>query len=468
MRKRILTAALVVLALLAVGGICWWVWSVFFYPSNGGGDGQIDISTVFHRVELEDIQEISVKSTDSYTLKKINGVWSVEGQQVALSEERLNALLEAVATLHAHRVLENRVKRSEREELERRESGRVTVSGKNGVIYTLLIVGVSEETGNYTVLLSEKNRLYEMYEESIRPLLQSVNELRDRRFHSMSWERLKQERYLKSFQLQRPDKPLLSIRAKTDEEMRRSNSTHTHFMQSPYMREVDTEKFGQQVLVTLSMLTVKNFVEKEPSDLSIYGLTPEERTVLQVVTEDQTLILYAGKVQGGERYMQKEGESEIFTVEQESASFLNIDPFFLLEASLDMPKLEEISRIEIRGKTGNYDISFTEAQEGKISGRVNGQSVDSTRLSEWYISAMMALKVTGVLAASTAEMTPEVTITTTYKRTGNQHTVYFYPVNDLQYAVYINQEHGFSLEKKQIEQAIQMLKDLYRHHDSSV
>ena len=135
---------------------------------------------------------------------------------------------------------------------------------------------------------------------------------------------------------------------------------------------------------------------------------------------------------------------------------------------MDMPKLEEISRIEIRGKTGNYDISFTEAQEGKISGRVNGQSVDSTRLSEWYISAMMALKVTGVLAASTAEMTPEVTITTTYKRTGNQHTVYFYPVNDLQYAVYINQEHGFSLEKKQIEQAIQMLKDLYRHHDSSV
>ncbi len=465
MRKRIFVAVAIVLALLASSGIVWWGFVTFFYPNTDGGERQIDISTIFHRIELEEMCEISIEGADSYTLIKNNGVWSVKGQQVALSEENLNILLEAAATLHAHRVLDNRVKKEEQDTFERQANCRVTVSGKDGVIYTLLIGNEVEEGGGYAVMLTERHKLYEMTEESVRPFMQTLNELRDRRFHSMEWERLKQDRYLKSYQVQVPGKPLLSIRAKTETEMRRGTSKHTHLMQSPYMRDVDTEAFGQQILVKLSMLTAKNFIETTPEDLSVYGLEPETRTALQVVTEDQTLILYAGKIQGGERYMQKEGSSEVFTVEQEAVSFLNIDPFFLVEASLDMPELSEISRMEIRGKLGSYDISLLSQQDGKIAGQVNGQAVDSSRLNEWYTSTMLNLKVTGVLAAATAEIAPEVTITTTYKTTGNQHTVYFYPVNDLQYAVYINQEHGFSLEKKQIEQIFATLKQLY--HDSN-
>lgn len=458
MRKRIFVAVMALAILAAAGGIAWWSYHAFFAPV--GGVRQVDVSTVFRRVDLNDVCKIEVETTDKYTLQKKNGAWSVEGQQIVLSEERLKRFLEAVGTLHAYRIADHKLSTAEREEFDRRKVGSVTVSDADDVLYKLLIGSFSEENGSYYVMLSDQKKLYEMHEEAVRIFLQPLNELRDHHIHHIDGERLKQDRYLKSYQLQRPGKPFLSIRAKTNDELAKSKDGCAHLMQSPYIRDIDTEEFHQQILVKLSMLTVKNFVEKEPQDLSQYGLTEEERSVLQVVTEEQTLVLYIGKTQGGECYMQKAGESEVFTVEQEAASFLNIDPFYLLEPSLDMPELSEINRMEIRGKQGSYSITIPSQRDGKTACSVNNRSVAYERLNEWYTSAMLNLTVSGVLAATTEQVEPDVTITLTYASTGNQHTVYFYSVNDLQYAVYINREHGFSIEKKQIEQVFSTLKNI--------
>ncbi|MDR0567742.1 MAG: DUF4340 domain-containing protein [Spirochaetaceae bacterium] len=163
----------------------------------------------------------------------------------------------------------------------------------------------------------------------------------------------------------------------------------THIMTSPYkaVRGVAGEAF-EDLLKGFQYLTVQAFADPSPADLAQYGLDKPLRAYIE--TNDQKIDLLLGKRENGLQYAQRQGQTEVFTL-NEIQPLIGLSPFSLTDKFALIVNIDRVDSVTVSGIRGTLTGEIRR-QNGETAYFFNGRAAEEKSFKNWY------QKVIGVLA----------------------------------------------------------------------
>jgi hypothetical protein len=159
----------------------------------------------------------------------------------------------------------------------------------------------------------------------------------------------------------------------------------THIMTAPYERSrgVDSEKFTA-LLEGLQNLRISRFIDPKPASLGPYGLDKPLRVFLE--TPEGSFDLLLGNSENGERYAQRRGEAEVFTIAEIDA-LRTVNPFTLADKFALILNIDTVDNFSVRG--GGPALTGEIRRQGEGDGKVetyyfNGKQAEEKSFKAWY------------------------------------------------------------------------------------
>jgi hypothetical protein len=227
-----------------------------------------------------------------------------------------------------------------------------------------------------------------------------------------------------------------------------------------YPRGVDASK-QEALLKGPTGVTIADFIDDDPKDLTAYGLTRPWGEVL-VRDKTNTLILQIGvRRKDGMSFFRIGGKPNVYAVEAEKLSFMSIPAFDLVDRFAFIPNIDDVDRLEITagGATNVLSLARTEkpaqkegdaADEPATEYRVDGKTVEEGSFKEFY-HTVIALMVEGEVRSPPSGK-PEVR--TRYllnKGAVRDVTVSYVPYDRDFYAVFVGDACDFAISKTQLD-----------------
>jgi len=389
---------------------------------------------------------------DSYALVKTDDVWQVEGNEVAvLDQKSVQDIVNSASLVNSQGIL----KKKEFKEFDVSALQSITITLVDGTEFKVRFVGTKGET--CAVRINDEEELYSVRKSMRDILVASLDKLRA----ALVFEELiKTDEVLNYYSFTDYDKTKTVVRTKTAAEISNSKSNR-YVMEIPYRKAVDDEKFEQQIVVRIPSIAAVSYVDDSPQDMTEYGLDEKSRAVLEFRWGDRTEKLYLGTETGGKVYAVREGKEGIFVINASQLEFLNTEPFYILESGILSSDIENIRSIVVKTADKVYEVTSSQRNNSNSRFFVNGK-VASQAAFDSVIKLVGGLEIISEVSGS-PENKSEITVYVYYDNGAAGQTIRMTAVNDKSYAAFINGKAEFAVSRKTVDALLEELNDISKN-----
>ncbi len=334
-------AVLLLIVSLCVGG---------YYIWDGSSQGYTKTqSAVAFSCVSTDIEEYTVvDKTVYYTIERSDGVWRIEDLEKAkLDQEKVGKMIASVSNITAM----GTVSRKDFEKLYQKEEKTVKLEIEDAEDVEINFLGTYE--GMCAFRVSGNKKIYVM-NSSMRDIL--TPKLDTLRITTVFTKLSKIDTMPDYYKYKDYDGSVVEIRIKNATELAKGKGNR-YIMERPFKREVDDDRFEQQIALKIPAISIKGFVENSVDNLEVYGLDEKSRAELSFRWDENLETLYLGKTENGTIYARKNNAADVFTIETGMLEFLKSDPFYVIENGLLKAHISNIKSIEIRIDDAIYTVS---------------------------------------------------------------------------------------------------------------
>ncbi|HZJ57848.1 MAG TPA: DUF4340 domain-containing protein [Clostridia bacterium] len=479
MRKsRNLIIVLVVLGVLAG--------SYFFLANRPEPEGPEEVEKIsVLKLEKDEIQKMEIKNEfgeltftrgekevevekDGKKEKEKKSVWEVDyPHEILLKEMRVDDLAYSFANLQAERIIEEETP----DDLapyglkEPQATGTVTLKdGSKNILY----LGNQTPIGNtYYLMLDGDPKVYEVWTNHGDHLRYTLADVRDKSLPQVNPEAL-------SYLLvdKKDDRPIEIRLSEEDEEDAVQVNLGLWQMIRPYRETMNVN--GEAVskyLEAMPMLSIEDFVEDGAEDLSKYGLDEPKAEFIIKDDENSIHLLIGDEYDDGMVYFKLPDSNSVYGMKKANTKFLDVTAFELVDKFIYIVSIDNVDKIEVEGLGQKHTLTLEretkpaeeedEEDEVVTTYRVDGKEVEDKPFKKVYQS------VVGVLADSEvkpgAAGRPEIKATFHLNKGKNrQMLINYVPYDNDFYAVFIDGESEFAVNKPMVHQMLTDIGALYR------
>ncbi len=400
-----------------------------------------------------DIIKYTVRNGDkNYTLVKMDGIWQVEGNEVAvLDQKSVQDIVNSASLINSQGVL----KKSELKAFQITEPRSVTLTLADKSVFTLSFDGYKGEIS--AVRINEDDESYKVHTSVCDILVAKLDKLRA----ALVFEELiKTDDVLTYYSFTDYDKTKTVVRTKTASEI--SNSKlNRYIMESPYRKDVDDERFEQQIVVRIPSIAAVSYVDDSPEDMSEYGLDEESRAVLEFRWGDRDETLYLGAETGGKVYAVRDGKEGIFVLSSSQLEFLNTEPFYILESGILSSDIENIRSINVKTADKFYEVTSEHNNTPNSRFFVNGKAASKAAF-ESIAKLVGGLEIMSEISGN-PENKGEIAVSVFYDNGASGQTIRLTGVNDKSYAAFINGKAEFAVSRKTVDALLNELNNISKN-----
>lgn len=248
----------------------------------------------------------------------------------------------------------------------------------------------------------------------------------------------------------------MNFRMKTDAE--KENAIMSWKMTAPFERDVEVNAFQTMVADKISSLPASGFVD-EVDDLAPFGLDSPAYTARITSGEAQTVMHVGGAASEDSRYVKVEGQNSVFIVTNANLTFLDADPFTLIDKHLALIHIDNLAGLTITngGEKSNFRIERlpevdSEGAEGTTSTVYLGDKILTQDDFANFYQTILKLKF-DEMAQNAPGGSPAVTMTFT-QTNGLSTTSAFYSYDEMNYTVVVDGKDSFVIKKKYVDKAL--------------
>lgn len=445
-KQTVVMICIIVLLLLVVG--CFGIYGYINYQ-NSKKHQNIELFSCMP----SDIVKYSVKNgNESYTLVKTDGVWTVEGNEVAvLAQKSVQDIVNSASLINSQGVL----KKKALKEFEMTDAQTVTLNLVDESEIKISFVGHKGET--CAVRINNDEEIYAV-RKSMRDIL--VAKLDKLRAALVFEELMKTDDILTYYSFTGYDKTKTVVRTKTATEISNSKSNR-YIMESPYRKDVDDDRFEQQIVVRIPAIAVVSYVDDFPENMSEYGLDEESRAVLNFKWGDRNETLYLGKEDAGKVYAVKAGKDGIFVLNASQLEFLNTEPFYILESGILSSDIENIRSVTVKTATDVYEVTSSQRNVANGLFYVNGKAASRAAFDS-VAELIGGLEILSEISGK-PENKGEIVVMVYYDNGTASQTISMTGVNEKSYAAFINGKAEFAVSRKTVDALLDELNNISKN-----
>ncbi len=400
-----------------------------------------------------DIVKYSVDNgDDAYTLVKTDDVWQVEGNEVAvLDQKSVQDIVNSASLVNSQGIL----KKKELKNFDVSDPQSIIITLVDGTEFKISFVGTKGET--CAVCINNDEEFYGVRKSMRDILVASLDKLRA----ALVFEELiKTDEVLTYYSFTDYDKTKTVVRTKTAAEISNSKSNR-YVMETPYRKAVDDDKFEQQIVVRIPSIAAVSYVDDLPEDMTEYGLDEKSRAVLEFRWGNRNETLYLGTETGGKVYAVREGKEGIFVLSASQLEFLNTEPFYILESGILSSDIENIRSITVKTEDKFYEV--TSLQRNDANGRffVNGMAASRAAFDS-VVKLLGGLEIMSEISGK-IENKSEIIVTVYYDNGAAGQTIRLTGVNDKSYAAFINEKAEFAVSRKTVDALLDELNNISKN-----
>ena len=364
MNKKKLTI-LCITALILVGLT---VFVTKFAPKKGD-DTQVDETKSYTVSDISDKfpETIKVSLPDSsYTFKKDESEMYVyqESPSAELNQSMINQLENFLKNVTAEEKATDDAFNLSDYGFDKPKSV-VTITYNDGEI-TYKVGNLTQGSG-YFLNLEGSKEVYVIHSSKALALMQPVSYFRNPVLHSVNQDIITLVEF---------DSPDGRIRL---EKTASSTGEELWNMVSPLKKSADTTNINSYIAQYLPLITAKEFVEDNVSDLSKYGLGSNARLLIFEDSAGAFGHIYIGKTHssGKYTYARKDGSNNVISIETKNIEFMNMNMFTFVDSLINLEVLANIERIEFKKGDTVHTLNIKRA----------GDSLkENENSSEYYIN----------------------------------------------------------------------------------
>jgi hypothetical protein len=230
---------------------------------------------------------------------------------------------------------------------------------------------------------------------------------------------------------------------------------------------INIDKFTKDILTNLGSLTIDQYLDDQPKDLSQYGLA-SPRYRLTVKDKAKSLELLIGKDYNQDYYYCKlPGANPVFSVSKATLSFLDVKPFELVNRLAYIVNIDTVDKIVIENGGKKHTLSMTrklkkaatkdQPAEYDVTYRFEGKRVKEDVFKTFYRD-VIGLAFESDHPDKIPESNPAVKISF-HLNSGKEreYRVSYVPYNTDFYAVFRNGHSEFLISKDQVGQMLDQM-----------
>ncbi len=446
MKKQTVVMIWIIALLLLVG--CFGIYGYINYQ-NSKKPQNIEVFSCMP----SDIVKYSVRNGgESYTLVKADGVWQVEGNELAvLDQKSVQDIINSVSLIQSQGVFNKK----DLKELEFTKTQSVTLTLDDESKFEISFVGHKGET--CAVRISDEDEVYKVRKSMRDILVASLDKLRAALVFD---ELVKTDEFLTYYSFTDHDKTKTVVRTKTATEISNSKSNR-YIMETPYRKDVDDERFEQQIIVRIPSIAAVSYVDDFSGNMTDYGLDEKSRAILNFRWGDHNETLYLGTERGGKVYAVKAGKEGIFVISASQLEFLHTEPFYILEHGVLSSDVENICSVTVKTADKVYEIKSLQRNTANGQFFVNGKAASRAAFDS-VAELLGGLEILSEISG-TPENKGEIVVSVYYYNGSDAQTISLTGVNEKSYAAFINGNAEFAVSRKTVDTLLDELNNISKN-----
>jgi hypothetical protein len=457
MSKRAWTLIAVVAVLGVLIGAYFWLTRPKPAPAAGKA-AQLELAKgdkdTITKIVLTDRKE------GTLTFTKKNGTWLTEPASVAkVDPSNMSDLLYTFSALNAERVIDPTPTDLAAFGLAPAQA-RGIVTWENGTSVEVLLGNRTDANNTYYLQVKGNPKVYTVWANTGELLHWTMNNVRSKAFTpTINYDEIT---YLK---LVERNGTVIEVRRKSPDEGKNYQLGFGGFVLTrPYaaLRGLDANK-QDSVIKGPEGVSIADFVEDTPRDLSKYGLS---RPWGEAIVRDKSNtidFLFGSATADGKTYFMVKGQPSVMTVETSNLSFMSAQPFDLADKFAFIPNIDDVDRIDITAAGASHVLTIARsAKKAEKAGdpdevvaayAANGKSVEEKSFKAFY-QDLIGLIVEGEVTHRVRD-TPEISVKYALNK-GPKKTVRidFVPYDRDFDAVFVDGVNEFALTKGQLKEML--------------
>lgn len=439
LKTSIIVIAIIIIVLLGV------VTALYFAPDN---------STVESTEIVEENTDIVIMSIKedivSYTYKSAacdfkivkDGFWYVENNEnVVLSQDLVSQMLSVVKQLSSTTLVEENASELSKYGLDEPTSV-ISIIDENNTDYSINVGAKTSTDSGYYATANGEGKVFILSNEDYNIICGGLDSLRNKHITAVKGDVVKLKIKNSSGEM---------VIAYKETENQNAGTFTVWEMLSPYKKDVNQYIFEENVLNALNF-AVDNFVDDNPSDYGIYGLSNPECSVEVTTTETHYTVYFGKTTEDGNVYIKTDYAPNVYSVNKELVKFKDYTPVYLLESLVFSRNISAVSKIVF-----TEDKTYVLEIDGNVY-TIDGKNIEETRARDAYRSIISPV-IQGEADAS-KKGNEICRFTFEYNTKTPSETVVFYEYDKMYSAVSVNGITEFYVKKSYVDDMINSIKKL--------
>ncbi len=445
-KQTVVMICIIALLLLVVG--CFGIYGII----NHQNSKDIKNAELFRCMPSDIIRYSVDNGDDSYTLVRNGDVWEVEGNEVAILDQKsVQDVINSASLVTA----EGALKEKDLKSFDTTQVQTVTLTLIDGNEFKINFVGHKGES--VALQINNDTEIYQTYKTIRDILITNLDKFRATRVFE---QLVKTDEVLTYYSFTDYDNNEITVRTKTASEITKSK-LNRYFMESPYKRDVDDEAFEQQIVVRIPLLAVARYIDDSPDNLTKYGLDEESRAVLKFKWGESNETLYLGAEAGGLVYASRKGQDGIFALTASQLEFLHTEPFYIIRTGILTSDIENIKSVIVKAADVTYEVRSSQRNSANGQFFING--ADASKLAfESVLKHINGLEIVSEVSGEPEDRS-EIIITIYYDNGSARQSISLTELNDLSYVAFINGKAEFNVSSSTVNALLDELNNISKN-----
>jgi|LSQX01.2.fsa_nt_gb hypothetical protein len=453
----------------------------YYYVKNREVEPDIiqEESITLFKTESDNVVGINIaKDTGELTFTKIENEddegkdeWSIDyPYDIKLVQSRITSLVYDVASILASEVVEEDAEDLARFGLDSPQST-ISVKLKEGEDKNFCLGNKTPVGTGYYFMVEGDDNVYTIYSSKGDSFLNNLEHYRDNTLIELNPQEIM------SFVIDGIERRRVeAVKSEQQEGAVTGYTLSLWKLVQPYAVEGDADSIYEMVLGNdIQTISINEFVDDNPSDLSIYGLSPAKYTINYIDASDNSTTILLGNEKDNSMYVKLEGQNSVYTVSSDKFTFRDIDPFMLMSNFAYIVSIDNVDRIEVITDKTHSTLKMTreviedgdnkteEENEGDIKEEetvvtylVNDKEIGESDFKSLY-QEVIGLIIDGEISKINGHISGQPAVTVIfYHNDGTPNvTMEYIPVDNRNSAVVKNGESKFYILTKKVNDMLQ-------------
>lgn len=417
--------------------------------SNNSEEFNITESIEVFSVFSSDISSVFIKNEfGEYTLLYGDEI-KIKDKDVEKDDEKLKYLLTEISSMYASEIAEeNAVSLADFGLLN--PTAELELTLKDGNKIKVYVGNKTPSQSGYYVKYGDENKVYIVGTYSVEKILRKLDYYRNTVLFSFEISDINEFSFT--------GKNTVSFKRNDATDLNR-NSFAAFNMKSPYDWSAEGSKL-EEVFNLLKGLTIIEYVEDNPSDLSKYGLNPYSYRISLKDKNNNLYNMYIGSNTDGKYYVKLDKNNSVYLVDAKGFEFLSYEPTAFLQQFVCIRPIDNVATLIYKHNDVNasFDIKKVDTETHDV--KYKGKLIDQKKFKEAY-TEIISMSTSGTVSY-TPQTTPILEYTFVYTNSDSD-TVKYYKYDDRKIAVSVNGVINFYVDISEFNMRVNKIDDIIKN-----